>query len=98
MPILLGFDLCVPFLKSSQLFTFSHFLQHLAEELLSVFTKDVFFGCVGILFGVLFSILMDRLDVDPANGAAPLLTTLTDLVGISILCGISAAFFGIGPG
>jgi len=53
---------------------------------------------LAILLGVGFSITMDRLSIDPANGAAPMLTTLTDLIGITMLCGISAAFYGIGPG
>jgi cation transporter-like permease len=45
------------------------------------------------VLGVGFSIAMDAYNIDPANGAAPLLTTVTDLIGITILCGISAALF-----
>ena len=36
---------------------------------------------------------MESYNVDPANGAAPLLTTLTDLIGITVLCGVLALFF-----
>lgn len=49
---------------------------------------------ISIILGVCFSILIDMLNIDPANGAAPLLTTVTDLVGITVLCGVSVLFFG----
>ena len=51
---------------------------------------------LAIALGVGFSIAMDRYNIDPANGAAPLLTTLTDLTGIVILCAIAYAFFADG--
>merc|ERR1712232_741122 len=47
---------------------------------------------LSIILGVCFSILIDMLNIDPANGAAPLLTTVTDLIGISVLCGVSVLF------
>ena len=50
------------------------------------------FGMVqlAIVIGVGFSVGIDAMGSDAANGAAPLLTTVADLLGISLLCGISA--------
>lgn len=45
---------------------------------------------VAIFIGVGFSVGIDACNGDPANGAAPLLTTVADLLGITLLCGISA--------
>lgn len=45
---------------------------------------------IAIAFGIGFSIAIDISGADPANGAAPLLTTIADLIGITLLCGISA--------
>lgn len=45
---------------------------------------------IAIAFGIGFSIAINRSGADPANGAAPLLTTIADLIGITLLCGISA--------
>ena len=45
---------------------------------------------ISIMLGIAFSYtigLMNR--CDPADGAAPLLTTISDLIGISLLCGIA---------
>jgi len=39
-----------------------------------------------IFLGIFFSVALDRLGLDPAAGSAPLLTTISDMVGISILC------------
>jgi magnesium transporter len=36
--------------------------------------------------GIFFSWGLDQVGINPADGAAPLLTTVSDLVGISILC------------
>jgi cation transporter-like permease len=47
-----------------------------------------------IFLGIGFSILLDRCGVDPAAGAAPLLTTIADLVGITLLCIVSLMVFG----
>jgi len=41
---------------------------------------------VSIFLGIFFSLILDRIGIDPAAGSAPLLTTISDLVGISILC------------
>lgn len=51
---------------------------------------------LAIFLGVVFSIVMDAYSIDPANGSAPLLTTVADLIGITLLCGISYAFFNWG--
>ncbi|KAJ8607425.1 hypothetical protein CTAYLR_009986 [Chrysophaeum taylorii] len=45
---------------------------------------------LAIFIGVAFSIVIDRTGADPANGAAPLLTTVADLVGITLLCAVAA--------
>ena len=45
---------------------------------------------VAIFLGVGFSVGIDHMNGDPANGAAPVLTTVADLLGITLLCGISA--------
>jgi len=42
-----------------------------------------------IFLGIFFSVTLDRFGIDPAAGSAPLLTTISDLVGISILCVVS---------
>mmetsp|Transcript_19967 Transcript_19967/g.27100 ORF Transcript_19967/g.27100 Transcript_19967/m.27100 type:complete len:92 (-) Transcript_19967:353-628(-) len=42
-----------------------------------------------IFLGVAFSIAIDYSGLDAADGAAPLLTTISDLIGITLLCGIS---------
>jgi len=49
---------------------------------------------VAIFLGIVFSLVLDRLGVDPAAGSAPLLTTIADLVGITLLCAISSIVFG----
>eukprot|EP00928_Gymnodinium_smaydae_P036358 TRINITY_DN25431_c0_g1_i1.p1 TRINITY_DN25431_c0_g1~~TRINITY_DN25431_c0_g1_i1.p1 ORF type:complete len:333 (+),score=60.82 TRINITY_DN25431_c0_g1_i1:99-1001(+) len=46
-----------------------------------------------IFIGILFSFLLHRCGVDPAAGAAPLLTTLSDVFGVLLLCFISASIF-----
>ena len=48
---------------------------------------------LSIFLGVAFSLIMDRLHIDPVNGAAPLLATVSDLIGILLLCIISAGLF-----
>ena len=45
---------------------------------------------LSIAIGVAFSVAIERSGADPAAGAAPLLTTVADLLGITLLCGISA--------
>jgi cation transporter-like permease len=47
-----------------------------------------------IFLGIGFSIMLDRCGVDPAAGAAPLLTTIADLVGITLLCLVAVLVFG----
>jgi len=49
---------------------------------------------VAIMLGISFSLILDRGGCDPAAGAAPLLTTISDLVGISILSVIVFIMFG----
>jgi magnesium transporter len=48
---------------------------------------------ISVFLGIGFSIGLDKLKrCDPADGAAPLLTTISDLIGISCLCLISYIF------
>jgi len=49
---------------------------------------------IAICIGVGFSIACQKSGADPANGAAPLLTTVADLIGITLLCGVSALVLG----
>ena len=50
-------------------------------------------GVVGVaaIAGTTITLLMDRLSVDPAAGAAPLLSTLMDLLGVGVLMVASLA-------
>jgi magnesium transporter len=41
---------------------------------------------VSVFLGIGFSVVMDRYGIDPAAGSAPTLTTIADLLGITILC------------
>jgi len=50
---------------------------------------------ISVFLGIGFSIGLDKVkQCDPADGAAPLLTTISDLIGISCLCAISYTFLG----
>lgn len=51
----------------------------------------VFFS---MLLGIVFSLGIDRLRLDPAAGAAPLLTVVADMLGISTLCLVGLAILG----
>jgi magnesium transporter len=44
--------------------------------------------------GIFFSWGLDQIGINPADGAAPLLTTVSDLVGITILCLICWVVWG----
>lgn len=41
---------------------------------------------LSVFLGIGFSVLMDRYGIDPAAGSAPTLTTIADLIGITLLC------------
>lgn len=43
--------------------------------------------------GLGFALLIHRCGADPAAGAAPLLTTLSDVIGVLVLCFVSLAIF-----
>ena len=49
---------------------------------------------VSVILGVGFSFGLDKLRVDPANGSAPLLATVTDVIGVCVMCGIASSIFG----
>jgi magnesium transporter len=61
-----------------------------------VISITLFIGIlISIGLGILFSAGLDRMkNCDPADGAAPMLTTISDLLGITLLCGIAVAFMG----
>ena len=44
---------------------------------------------ISVFLGIGFSVLTDRLGIDPAAASAPTLTTIADLLGITILCGMA---------
>jgi cation transporter-like permease len=47
---------------------------------------------ISIALGIAFSYGIERVKkCDPADGAAPLLTTVSDLIGIALLCGIATS-------
>lgn len=52
---------------------------------------------VSMFLGILFSLGIDRLRLDPAAGAAPLLTTVADMTGITLLCLSGLAILGSQP-
>jgi len=41
---------------------------------------------ISVFLGIFFSLLIDKLGGDPAAGAAAMVTTISDLLGITILC------------
>jgi cation transporter-like permease len=49
---------------------------------------------IAIGLGILFSWGLERCSCDPAAGSAPLLTTVSDLLGIGILTGLAYAILG----
>lgn len=49
---------------------------------------------VSMLLGITFSLGIDWLRLDPAAGAAPLLTVVADMMGISTLCLVGLAILG----
>lgn len=71
-------------------------VEHGEEDLMSciavaatVFVVVIFAICIGITF----SFCLHLLGLDPAAGAAPLLTTFSDVIGVLILCFISTFIF-----
>lgn len=44
--------------------------------------------------GTFIPILLDRFDIDPANSAAPFISTLMDIIGVSIYCIIASLILG----
>ncbi len=66
------------------------------EASAAVLALALFVGIfISIFLGIAFSIGLDRIrNCDPADGAAPLLTTISDLLGIALLCGIAEGVIG----
>lgn len=50
---------------------------------------------VGVFLGFGFSLGIDRLQLDPAAGSAPLVTAVADMTGITLLCGLAFALLAI---
>eukprot|EP00747_Dinoflagellata_sp_TGD_P029492 gnl/TRDRNA2_/TRDRNA2_133938_c0_seq2.p1 gnl/TRDRNA2_/TRDRNA2_133938_c0~~gnl/TRDRNA2_/TRDRNA2_133938_c0_seq2.p1 ORF type:complete len:271 (+),score=44.03 gnl/TRDRNA2_/TRDRNA2_133938_c0_seq2:58-870(+) len=66
------------------------------QDLLSCIAISVaifFIIMFAIGIGIGFSLLLHRCGCDPAAGAAPLLTTLSDVVGVLLLCLVSSLIF-----
>lgn len=49
---------------------------------------------VSMLLGTILPLLLERLDLDPANSAAPFLSTLMDILGVFIYCSIVSKVLG----
>lgn len=47
--------------------------------------------------GVSMSLILHYLNIDPANAAAPIVSTVSDLIGILLLCSCTAIFLGSEP-
>lgn len=47
-----------------------------------------------VFLGIGFSVIMDRYGIDPAAGSAPTLTTIADLLGITLLCVMALVVLG----
>jgi len=76
---------------------FCRVLMDPSPEPLSALAIGLSLWCVvfcAIFLGIFFSLMMDRIGIDPASGSAPLLTTIADLIGISLLCIVSSIVFG----
>jgi len=68
---------------------FSRVLVEYPGELRSAFVIALATGTVvvaGIFWGIGFSLGLDKLQLDPAAGAAPLTTVLADTTGITLIC------------
>jgi cation transporter-like permease len=64
------------------------------EQAIAISLTVLFVVFVAIMLGISFSLILDRGGCDPAAGAAPMLTTISDLVGICILAIIVLIMFG----
>lgn len=74
------------------------FLSH-PDDLASSIAISVTIAIVvlmSVFLGLGFSILLDYLNIDPADAAALLLTSLADMLGILTLCLISSAILTTG--
>jgi magnesium transporter len=47
-----------------------------------------------VFLGAAFPILLERLNIDPANSAAPFIATLMDILGVLIYCFVCSRIFG----
>ena len=61
-----------------------------AESAVAIALTIALVVMVSVFLGLGFSLLLDRLSIDPADAAALLLTSLADMLGILILCLISS--------
>ena len=52
---------------------------------------------VGVFLGFGFSLGIDRLQLDPAAGSAPLVTAVADMTGITLLCTLAFALLAVQP-
>ena len=65
-------------------------------EVAAVLSVTLFFGIIlSISLGVIFAVGLDRIrSCDPADGATPLLTTVSDMMGVTVLCGVAVVILG----
>lgn len=72
------------------LFTKSSTLPSLAAICLSLFTIVL----SSAFLGTFIPIMLDKFGIDPANSAAPFISTLMDIIGVSIYCLIASLILG----
>ena len=66
--------------------------EHLSALTIAIAMWFVVF--LAVFLGVGFSVLLDRLGLDPAAGAAPTLSTIADITGITVLCASALIILG----
>ena len=66
--------------------------EHLSALTIAIAMWFVVF--LAVFLGVGFSVLLDRLGLDPAAGAAPTLSTIADITGITVLCASALLILG----
>ena len=66
--------------------------QYRAALVVGIATSSVVI--VGVFLGITFSLGIDRMNLDPAAGAAPLTAVVADMTGITIICLLALAILG----
>lgn len=79
---------------SSCVFTVDGSVKEEAQQALAIACSVTVVVLVSVFLGIGFSVMLDKGGCDPAAGAAPLLTTVSDLVGISLLALVGFLILG----